>query len=130
MGKPVYKASPDLDLYAEWSSIVEAPTFIGTRAEMLEHLTQNQDRRGDDTPEVRLARADETGSSSLRDPMSSYAGPLSGAWDDDGEIVEQLGWLPRGRFADFFVAYAADPDTAYKLLDPFADREPDTGEPS
>lgn len=124
MGKPIIRADREHDLYVEWSSIVEAPTFIGTRAEMLRYLTPRSDpnepglnlgRRHTD-PEARLRRADETGTSSLPDP--EYDGPPFGSWDDKGFIVEQKGWLPRERLYAYLTA--DDPDN---LLEPFEDDE-------
>lgn len=121
MGRYVIKAARDQDLYMEWSTIVEAPTAIGTRSEILTHLQSSP--RAADHPEVRVTRADLTGTSALRDPESSYSGPLDGAWDDEGLIVEQRGWLPRDRFAEFLTAYVMAPERAYALLDPFEDEE-------
>lgn len=125
MGSFIIKAARDRDLYMEWSTIVDGPTFIGTRAEILAHLERAPDRRPADVPEVRVRRADETGTSAKPDPHApGYSGPLDGAWDDTGLIVEQRGWLPRARFAEFLDAYLADPEKAYALLDPFDDESP------
>lgn len=91
------KAAKDRDLYVGWSNIVEAPVWLGTRAEALSQ----------GCPEPRLRRVDETGTSQKRDPNSSYTGPLDGAWDDSGFIAEQRGWLPRARLGDYVTAYDA-----------------------
>lgn len=129
MGRIIIKAARDRDLYVEWSSVVEAPTAIGTRAEMLDYLTRYGEGRSD--PAERLDRADATGTSALRDPMSTYDGPLDGAWEDVGMIVEQRGWLLRDRFADFAEKYAGgDLDGAYALLEPFEDDEPTHNDPA
>lgn len=62
MSSYIVKPKPDEDFYIYWSSVVDAPTMWGTRAEMAQAL----DRRGRDEGEpVRFARADETGTSSL-----------------------------------------------------------------
>jgi hypothetical protein len=124
VGKIIIKAAPDKDLYVEWSSIVEAPTAIGTRAEMHDYLARTQRNVGTDTAETRLARADANGSSSLRDPMSTYDGVLDGAWEDEGMIVKQRGWLPRAKLAEFAELYARDDESCYALLEPFED-DPD-----
>lgn len=120
MGHFIIKADRDRDLYMDWSTIVELPTFIGTRAEIIDHLKWWNERRPlDNDPEARVRRADETGSSARRDPRSSYDGPLEGAWDDKGFIIEQRGWLPRARLAEFLDTYRTDPEKSFKLLDPF-----------
>lgn len=125
MGMYIIKATRDRDLFVEWSSIVEAPTFIGTRAEILAHLDRAPEPWRGDSPDARVVRAEETGTSMKRDPMApGYVGPLDGAWDDSGQIVEQRGWLPRARLAEFLDAYLADPEKAYALLDPFEDDTP------
>lgn len=123
MGKQIIKVSPDRDLYMEWSSIVEAPTFIGTRAETTAYLLEPKDGLHETTiahPEAveqRLARADLTGS-------SGYP-PFGCDWDDHGEIFQQRGYLPRSRFGEFCDRYLAagddgEPDVA-DLLEPFED---------
>ena len=120
----IVKADRDRDLYMEWSSTVESPTAIGTRAEMLDYLTHHQGFLGGpaDSPEERLARADENGSSTTPDPLApGYTGPLDGNWDDSGFIVEQCGWLPRARLAEFLDAMQVDKQQAFALLDPFDD---------
>lgn len=104
MGRIIIKAAPDRDLYVEWSTIVEAPVFIGGRAETLAHLHREQE--GGDAPEVRLARVDETGTSA----KGSYA--WFGAWDDEGLIYEQRGSVPRERLCDFLDAYLRDDEEA------------------
>lgn len=118
MGRYIIKAAKDRDLYMEWSTIVDGPTFIGNRAETLDYLIEEFGRTGQ--PEARLERADDVGTSALRDPRSpNWAYPLDGAWEDTGFIVEQRGWLPRERFAEFLDAYLVDPEKAYALLKPF-----------
>ncbi|MCI2422468.1 hypothetical protein MOQ72_34080 [Saccharopolyspora sp. K220] len=119
MGNIIIKAARDRDLYVEW---FDAPTAIGNRAEMLDYLGQKFGSSPSDPPEVRMQRADENGSSSKRNPHApGYTGPLEGSWEDTGFVVEQRGWLPRARLAEFLDAYLVDPEKAYKLLDPFGD---------
>jgi hypothetical protein len=124
MGRYIIKATKDRDLYMEWSAIVDAPTFIGNRAEILDYLKHEHGHSFDAVHKhhERLRRADEAGTSALRDPMApGYTGPLDGEWADTGLIVGQRGWLPRDRFAEFLDAYAVDPEKACTLLDPFDD---------
>ncbi|MEU0467261.1 hypothetical protein ABZ215_24940 [Amycolatopsis sp. NPDC006131] len=115
MGSCVIKGAKDRDIYCVWSSIVEAPTFIGCRVDMLRHLGRGG--------EERIARADELGTSMVGwvTPGDSPVAHLTGSWDYGGLIVEQRGFLPRDRMADFLVAYSADPEEAYRLLEPFED---------
>lgn len=84
----ILKASPDVDLYCEWSGVVDGPTLIGTRAEFLEELQRHADLNGHDyhvscpaisrkDAEEMLARADQTGTS-----VRHRFGPHKpGAWD-------------------------------------------------
>lgn len=116
MASIVVKASPDEDLYVYWSSITESPVFVGKRAEMLEYLALHE-RKPSDMPEVRVARADQCGTSALYPTRPPY----DGAWEDSGFIVEQRGWLPRARLGEFARLYAADDAACYALLEPFED---------
>jgi hypothetical protein len=122
MGTFIVKADRERDLFAEWSTIVEAPTFIGTRAEILTHLGRLLGGPPADPPEVLVRRAEEAGTSAVRDPLApEYTGPLDGAWDEPGQVVEQRGWLPRARMAEFLDVYLVDAEKAYGLLEPFDD---------
>jgi hypothetical protein len=120
MGKQIIKAAPNRDLYMEWSSDVEAPTFLGTRADIAAYLAEP--KRGlretviadPDAIEQRLQRADLTGS-------SGYP-PFGCDWDDHGEIYKQQGYLPRAKFGEFADRYLAagedgEPDIT-DLLEP------------
>jgi hypothetical protein len=108
----IIKPERHRDLYVGWSNVVEAPTWLGTRAEAL----------AQGCPESRLRRADETGTSQMRDPMSSYTGPLDGAWDDTGFIAEQRGFLPRARLGDYVTAYAEGRmEDCWDMLEPLDD---------
>lgn len=119
MPRIILKTTPDDDFYVEWSEIVEAPVFAGTREEMLVHLCE-------DSPAMqyhpvgnagaRLKRADETG--------TSAAGGYSwfGTWDCDSLIVEQRGVLPRAHLGQFTRLWlAGDREPALDLLEPFED---------
>ena len=110
----ILKAAPDVDLYCEWSSNVDGPVRIGTRAECLEALTAHVDL---DDPEgyhrncpavsrreaeAMLTRADETGTS-----VQHYIGPKkAGAWDSD-LTYQQHGTLPRRHLRVFLEALTA-----------------------
>ncbi|MET9779372.1 hypothetical protein ABZ023_34930 [Streptomyces sp. NPDC006367] len=65
MGRCIIKATQDEDLYLEWSSVVDACTRVGTRAEFLA-LGHRQEA---------LDRADRTGTSDIVAHL--------GGWDDD-----------------------------------------------
>lgn len=99
MGSQIIKVSRDVDLYMEWSSIVESPTYIGRRADLAAYLAEPVATwEGTCTPstelvEQRLERADRLG--------SSGRSPFGCRWDDHGEIYEQRGWLPRANMETF-----------------------------
>lgn len=115
MGKQIIKVAPDADLYLEWSSVVEAPTFVGTRAEVAAYL--NEPRRGEywsteEEIERRLRRADQAG--------SSAPSPFGCIWGRRGLIYQQQGFLPRARIADYARRLLADIDAEPDgLLEPF-----------
>ncbi|RSM68687.1 hypothetical protein DL991_41190 [Amycolatopsis sp. WAC 01375] len=118
MGQFIIKAAPDRDLYMEWDTGVDAPTFIGSRAEIVAYLQEATGRGPSDTPEARVRRADETGTSAKPSPWApGYTGPLEGAWDDTGFIVEGWKWLPRDRLATFLDTYLRTEQMPYALLD-------------
>jgi hypothetical protein len=103
--KEVIKPDRDTDFYIGWSHFVEAPVWMGTRAEAI----------GDGCPPSRLDRADLRGTS-IRDDFGCD-------WDDKGLIAEQLGFLPRERLAAYVTAYAEGRmDDAWDLLEPFDDK--------
>lgn len=126
MGNIVMKVDRDRDQYVIWSSVVDAPAFIGNRAETATELARDIPRgyapAAGNSPEDRLARADETGTSAVYGEP-----PFDGAFDDSGMIVEQRGWLPRADFARFVDAVVADDmDAAYGVLQPFEDDQPES----
>ena len=87
--------------YVAWSDIVEAPLWCGNRAQAAEY----------GYTEERIARADEFGTSSMR---RWYA------WDDNGMIAEQRGFLPRRYLRAYALLYAHDElQGAFDLLEPF-----------
>lgn len=113
MPREIIKCEPGRDLYMEWSSVVDAPTFIGTRADLAGYLTSDEagrDRQMPEAVERRLGRADDKGSSALHE-----AGCF---WDAPGEIYMQQGWLPRSRFVALAERYlATDVPNVNDLLD-------------
>ncbi|MDA3644374.1 hypothetical protein LZ318_30820 [Saccharopolyspora indica] len=132
MGGHIIKAARNLDLYAEWRGIADGPpSVIGTREEMLRHLNTYRDLtdQASGSPEQRLARADEVGSSAQRAAWDDGDDPLTGWWGDPGFVVAQRGWLPRARLPEFLEACRASSGTtnleqAYSLLEPFDDGTP------
>jgi hypothetical protein len=110
MGSCIIKASPQEDLYLEWSTVVEAPTAVGTRKQMAEYLRVNGSR----DPESRLARADSRGSSAWDIDL--------GGWRDEYLIYQQQGLLPRDRLAEAARRLLADERASLTdLLLPFDD---------
>jgi hypothetical protein len=108
----IVKPDRDTDFYVVWSNIVEAPLGTGSRADLL----------GEGFPEDRIHRADVTGTSMMRDLMSTYWGVLDGEWEDEGFIAEQRGVLPRARLAAYAKAYMDERwDDCWDLLVPFED---------
>lgn len=121
MSKQIIKVSRDEDLYLEWSSIVEAPTFVGDRAQLAAHLMAGHfdEPHSPAKAEERIARADETGTSAI--------GGWGCGWDDHGEIYMQQGFLLRASMAEFAHRLLVDEDAEPTgLLEPFED-EPDEG---
>jgi hypothetical protein len=124
----IVKVTRDDDLYCEWSTVVGGPTFVGTRAEMGDHLRQVRSVPGighvtpfDADVEQRLERADLYGTS------ANYTVELSGSryirpyGFDDAEwaacVHEQgaIGTLRRDKLEEFLRTGSPD------LLEPFED---------
>lgn len=108
------KATPDEDLYVQWSTVCDMPGGVFSRETALEY----------GFPRSKVDHADKHGS-------SSRIG--DGAWDDKGWVAEQRGWLRRDRIGDYAVEYLhGDREAAYALLEPFdepaAPAVPVTGE--
>lgn len=82
MGEFVIKANPKDDLYVIWSTVVDDVTWIGTRAQVVEHLTTEFGVRFN--AEEHAARADENG--------SSVQWSRTGFWDD--EAIWVMGTRP------------------------------------
>jgi len=95
------KAAKDQDTYVGWSTVADGPKGVWSRETATEY----------GWPKTYLDRADATGTSA-RDG--------DGAWDDNGFVAEQRGWLPRARIGDYAVEYLhGDRQAAYALLEPF-----------
>lgn len=99
MPRFIIKVARDRDAYLEWSTVVEAPVAIGSRAAFAaEH------------GEVRLARTDRQGTSAM---YYDWLPPTQqeGGWDDAaGLIYMQRGYLRRDRFGDLYDLLDADID--------------------
>lgn len=126
----IFKESPEVDYYVEWSSVVEAPAFTGSRSVMLERLRESSDSwlREDAPhhPERRLERCDETGTSSMwveqQGMRDKYA--EEGAWDDDSYIYQQRGVLTRANLFVLCHRTDDDPDAdVTDLMTPFDDED-------
>lgn len=109
MGRQIVKVAPDVDAYLEWSSIVDAPVWAGTRDELLEYLVGEHEHRGAvDLRDVeavreRIARADETGS-------SGHA-PFGYGWTTEEMLVMEgggPGMLPRARLGEAYALLRAE----------------------
>jgi len=116
MGKQIIKVAPDEDLYVEWSSVVDAPTRVGTRAEFVAYL--NEPRRGEvweteESIERAMQRADDTGTSAYR--------PFGVTWGDEGPMYQQQGIVPRAQLAEYarrlLINVDAEPDGLLVPLD-------------
>jgi hypothetical protein len=126
MGRYIMKVQ-DRDLYVEWSSVVENYTLVGTRAEMLQYLAEEDEREHPGfapmpghSPEDRLARCDETGTSvRFRYP----SGGRDGEWSDP-IMIEQRGMLDRDKLGDYIDAVEReDEDAIDALIRPFENDE-------
>lgn len=106
----------DSDRYVYWSEMCEAPHMHGDRWTVAQYLLRYESYGDRPAVEARLARADESGTSSLNGFYD---------WGDDTLIVEQRGLLRRERLWEFCEAYCSgDParrDEWLDLLEPFLD---------
>lgn len=123
MGRYIIKPDKELDLYVEWSTTVDNPTCVASRAEMAAYLVEGQ-KHTSAQAEARLERADRSGSSMLD--------PTGCDWDDEGLIpLTHKGqrWLRRGRLGAYCLLVAVDdPEGAYLLTEPFEDQAADSAE--
>lgn len=116
----VVKAAPDEDLYAIYSTIVDAFVFIGTRGETRQRLLYEDGING--RPDERMERADLNGTSSrIGGPDFEYG------WNDPTIAVREgpgCGELPRKDLVAYLRAIEAhNLDDAAALVMPDVDEE-------
>lgn len=123
MGDFVVKAAPDSDLFLIWSTVVDAPTCVGTGDQIAAHLWTQWRRQHPDCipkpgkgPAARMARAHTAGTSAV-EPEGAYG------WSDEEFIVMEAaphdGWfyvLPRANLVAYAEALLADDDAAAHAL--------------
>lgn len=93
MGTTIYKVGDDQ--YVIWSSVVEAPTMWGTRAELTGYLVNDGIAELQRSIGERFARTDEHGTSSL----------VYRRHHESGEMFEQKGVLKIEHLAQFISSY-------------------------
>lgn len=125
VGTYLMKASPDRDLYVQWSTVTDNWTLFGTRAEFVAHLSLENARRyppvtitPTEEPEALLARCDATGTSvRFRYP----SGVLSGGWGVP-VMIGQRGTIDRDRLGEYLDAVlAGDYAAITAMIRPFED---------
>jgi hypothetical protein len=130
----ILKGDRDTDLYCQWSTVVDAPTWVGTRDELLASLLTHPDAYSsylDMTPRqvitARVDRADLTGTSAYRE----YG---FGEWDSNGFIVGHhtgiqgggFRWLGRGDLTAYLTALRDEQwQAAYDITTPIPDDDTD-----
>jgi hypothetical protein len=135
----ILKGDPDTDLYCQWSTVVDAPTWVGTRDELVAEMLAHPDNYSgypDATPRqiinARVDRADSTGTSAF--PEYGFGG-----WDTDGFIVTNhtgvpdggYRWLERGDLTAY-LGHLRDEQwqAAYDVTDPLDDDNHDDAGPA
>lgn len=104
VGHVILKAEKDRDLYAEWSSVVDGPTFTGTREETLEFMIKYYGLDKEERSREALERADRTGTS------VTVGNPPFGSWDYPAILhagdrgIEQVPRAELGRLLDEYSA--------------------------
>jgi hypothetical protein len=73
----IIKPVPDHDLYSLWTPVESKVIFRGTRAEMRDYILSAPTEAIDDV-DLRLHRADTTGTSDPAGVVGSYTSPLPG----------------------------------------------------
>lgn len=76
MPSTIIKLDPDQDWYVVWSTVVDAPTHWGARAEI--------ERRYENAAPDRFARADATGTSAQ---WGGWVGPQPYSWETRAEAL-------------------------------------------
>lgn len=116
MGNILLRTAPGTDTYVVWSTVVDEPIFVGTRAEVEEYL-------------VKLALADAR--HKARKDLQNAAGwgssvrhrlpgqeHYTGSWEDDSLPCGPLKWLPRDRLDRYIELWRNDKyDEATALLE-------------
>lgn len=116
----VLKVARESDQYVYWSTVVEAPTAWGTRADVLAMLRDESDpwlrHDAPHHPDQRMARADQFGTScnDLGDGLRFYD------WDEDTLIYQQLGTLRRSDLWELCSRLDRE-ESVLDLLAPFED---------
>lgn len=109
MPRFIIKPDRELDLYVDWSTIVDAPCMWGTREEMLAAGVTLE----------RLDRAEATGSSCAGEIADLYS------WSHQMFMYLQEGVLSRTRMAELLDRLSVDRDADVSdLLAPFDDDAP------
>ena len=102
----ILKASPDLDLFCEWSSVVDGPTWVGTRDELVARGVEPD----------RITRAAFCGTSAL------WGEPRYLSFESNGLLVlnggASRGWLPRHRLGAYLRLLVEGDNNADRLLEP------------
>lgn len=124
MGRFLIKCDPSVDLYIEWSTVVDAPVGVGTRAQFEKDM--NTPHRGavfmtENAIRLRLNRTDKRGTSLL-----DY-GSDGGGWSSKGLLYMQglkPAFLPRRNFLAYGQMLLKDPNAQpVGLTEPLEDDE-------
>lgn len=113
MAQAIVRAAPDSELYLVWSSVVDAPVFVGVRDSIVKYATRDW-RLTAAEAEAAVARADADGSS---DRVIRF-----GWWDDDHLPVMEGspsdGWyhIRRDRLVEYAQALLHDDEQAAVAL--------------
>lgn len=123
MPRFLIKATRDRDAYLEWSTIVDAPVSIGTRAG---YVTQYG--------EERLSRTDEHGTSAMYFDWLP-GDQQQGGWADEALLIANIippefplgALLPRTRLGDLYDLLTKDVNATVPAdwVTPFDDDQPD-----
>lgn len=105
MGRCILKVNRDEDYYVVWSSVVDYWIFAGTRKHIVEYWKEEYGRQGMEGLERMMERADEWGSSAMRQ---------FGHWEDELLWLGPRGQVRRSDLEAFVEAY--DNDHALRSL--------------
>lgn len=107
----IVRTAHDRDQYMVWSSIAGRPTFVGSRADLL-NLAGQFER---DVLAERLDRAAATGTSFTNG---------DGGWDSHGFLYQTQGWILRCDFPALADAFAAGRGDVSDLITAFDQEDP------